>query len=576
MTIPEPEDEDKNIQYPNIPVDLPPVLPESEKDENLPPMLPETEKDENIEDPTIPISPVVPGFVAVEGTNTTADGYSNLNGENTAADTNGDLPGSGNGNGYQNIEVASDEEEIVVVPEVEPVVETSPLRPITKQWRFWTLVMLLICAIVLISVLSTIEFDRNRTDDPDTATVSAPSMIAPSFKPTITSEPSSIEPTTERYALEKIYEASNPNDDCWTKTDNWNNNDTHYCDWYGIYCSDDMHVISLSFSENGLCGTLASEIGLLDRLQWVDLAFNSMHGAIPEELFSLREIKTIWLVDNGFNGTISQSIGQLRNLEQYDIQGTQMRGTIPTEIGLCTQLDNFQFSKSLLTGTLPSEVGNFDLTFFFGRYGNVGGTLPTEIGKWSKNKYFDVRSSNFGGQLPSEVGLMTNLTFLTLHDCQFDGFVPSEFGMMKKLQELWASGNKLENFFMSLEELENLSMVSLEDNLIYGSLPTAFGNATESLEELILGKNLFTGTIPSEMGTLINLDALALHANQLTGPVPTELGLLKDLKAFAIYGNPGITGAMPNEVCDLWNESLQLLFSDCHVCDLPCCTCFPE
>eukprot|EP00252_Welwitschia_mirabilis_P022719 TRINITY_DN6233_c0_g1_i6.p1 TRINITY_DN6233_c0_g1~~TRINITY_DN6233_c0_g1_i6.p1 ORF type:complete len:469 (+),score=67.87 TRINITY_DN6233_c0_g1_i6:443-1849(+) len=53
-----------------------------------------------------------------------------------------------------------------------------------------------------------------------------------------------------------------------------------------------------------------------------------------------------------------------------------------------------------------------------------------------------------------------------------------------------------------------------------------------------------TGTIPEELGNLVNLDFLALNSNNLTGTIPPTLGNLESLTWFDISGNQ-ITGALP-------------------------------
>lgn len=51
------------------------------------------------------------------------------------------------------------------------------------------------------------------------------------------------------------------------------------------------------------------------------------------------------------------------------------------------------------------------------------------------------------------------------------------------------------------------------DNEVYGSIPTEFGSL-QDMEILRLGGNLLTGNIPSELADMTNLQALYLHANE--------------------------------------------------------------
>lgn len=62
---------------------------------------------------------------------------------------------------------------------------------------------------------------------------------------------------------------------------------------------------------------------------------------------------------------------------------------------------------------------------------------------------------------------------------------------------------------------------------------------------------MLTGILPTELGSLTNLQYLTLYGNQaLSGTVPSELGLLSALEFLLIHGTQ-ITGAVPEEVCSL-------------------------
>ena len=60
------------------------------------------------------------------------------------------------------------------------------------------------------------------------------------------------------------------------------------------------------------------------------------------------------------------------------------------------------------------------------------------------------------------------------------------------------------------------------------------------------------GTIPSELGSLANLQGLYLSGNQLTGEIPPELGGLSNLTELSLSGNQ-LTGEIPPELGGLSN-----------------------
>lgn len=49
------------------------------------------------------------------------------------------------------------------------------------------------------------------------------------------------------------------------------------------------------------------------------------------------------------------------------------------------------------------------------------------------------------------------------------------------------------------------------------------------IESLHLNGNAFSGTVPSEMGSLSILQELQLHSNRLIGTIPEEIGNLVDI-----------------------------------------------
>ena len=65
-----------------------------------------------------------------------------------------------------------------------------------------------------------------------------------------------------------------------------------------------------------------------------------------------------------------------------------------------------------------------------------------------------------------------------------------------------------------------VTSLDLNDNQLSGTIPTQLGNLA-NLEELLLTRNQLTGTIPAELASLTGLDILALGGNQLTGTIPT-------------------------------------------------------
>jgi hypothetical protein len=70
--------------------------------------------------------------------------------------------------------------------------------------------------------------------------------------------------------------------------------------------------------------------------------------------------------------------------------------------------------------------------------------------------------------------------------------------------------------------------LELGRNFFTGTIPTTVGNMA-SIEAFEIANNLITGTIPSEIGLLENLQVLIMDTNVLDSPIPTEMAELTNL-----------------------------------------------
>ena len=99
--------------------------------------------------------------------------------------------------------------------------------------------------------------------------------------------------------------------------------------------------------------------------------------------------------------------------------------------------------------------------------------------------------------------------------------------------------------------------LDLYDNNLTGSIPSQLGNLTE-LEVLYLNHNKLTGSIPTEIGNLSNLTELWLQGNQLSGSIPTRIGDLSNLKGLYLNVNQ-LSDSIPAELGNLSNLKTLLL-----------------
>jgi Leucine-rich repeat (LRR) protein len=172
-----------------------------------------------------------------------------------------------------------------------------------------------------------------------------------------------------------------------------------------------------------------------------------------------------------------------------------------------------------MTGTIPSEIGNLasSLTFLSASFTSLQGPLPTEIGRLDLLVFYLMNYCSMGGTtIPTEIGRCRSLSM-----SQFRRFISAFVTLVAQIR-------------FSL----NIDTLSLEGNM-------------------------FSGSLPSELGLLTNLLQLRARNNLLTGIVPSQLLMLTELRSLQLALNPRMTGSIPEEFCGM--DNLREITSDCGV-----------
>jgi len=103
------------------------------------------------------------------------------------------------------------------------------------------------------------------------------------------------------------------------------------------------------------------------------------------------EVTKISLRNNNLSGSISTQIGQLNNLEFIRLDGNSISGTIPTQIGQLIKLTKLRMEDNALTGTIPSEIGNLiEMTSLRLDKNELSGFLPTQISRLTKLTFLNL------------------------------------------------------------------------------------------------------------------------------------------------------------------------------------------
>lgn len=184
-----------------------------------------------------------------------------------------------------------------------------------------------------------------------------------------------------------------------------------------------------------------------------------------------------------------------------------------------------------------------------------------------KTHYLDVdRVYYLGGSSCNDQDELAYLSLTTLNLTGFQPIIPPEIELLTKLELLQLSGNGLNNCSLNqmlpsqLYQMSSLTSISLSNDHFFGSIPSEIGLMSNHLTKLFVGANpRLSGTVPTELGRLSNLEHLILMNNtQMTGSLPTELGRMTSLTELVVSGRSFSPGPLPSELGLL--EQMQSLY----------------
>ena len=115
---------------------------------------------------------------------------------------------------------------------------------------------------------------------------------------------------------------------------------------------------------------------------------------------------------------------------------------------------------------------------------------------------------------------------------------------------------------------QRVTGLDLEDSQLTGTIPSELGSLSQ-LQTLSLSQNQLTEEIPLELGRLTHLQSLSLWSNQLAGVIPPELSNLSNLTLLKLSQNQltgcipaGVRGVDDNDLGDLGLPFCDVLLSD--------------
>ncbi|RCV27865.1 hypothetical protein SETIT_5G359200v2 [Setaria italica] len=291
--------------------------------------------------------------------------------------------------------------------------------------------------------------------------------------------------------------------------------------WDGIFCSNGR-VTEVRLPSMNLQGTLSNAIGQLSALTYLDLSNNlNLGGPLTPKIGNLKQLTTLILLGCSFSGNIPREIGNLSQLTFLALNSNDFTGGIPPTLGLLSNLIWLDMSANQLSGQIPVSPGLNQLVkarhFHFSE-NQLTGPMSESLFNGRMNlihAIFD--NNNFTGPIPTSLGQVTSLQIIRLDHNQFSGPVPDSIGNLSNLMELSLANNLLNGAVPDLTSLTQLDYVDLSNNNFPSSPAPGWFSTLISLNSIFMENDDLTGTIPSALFSLPNLQQVSLARNAFSG-----------------------------------------------------------
>eukprot|EP00536_Pseudo-nitzschia_multiseries_P004730 jgi/Psemu1/188782/e_gw1.81.134.1 len=309
-------------------------------------------------------------------------------------------------------------------------------------------------------------------------------------------------------------------------------------------------LTSLSCADCFLRGGLPDDDGKgidqLSQLRYLDLYNNDLTGTLPEALSGLVHLRSLILAKNQFHGKLPQFVNDdLVLLEQFWINFNDFTGTIPA-FDKQPAIQKLYLNGNSFTGSIPDTFLDAAVAGPEG-FAASGSTLMINLGK-----------NEFTGTIPASLDRLSILPItwrVNVGGTQtkdFDGIQhANDF-----FKQLYADNTPISGTIPSeITRIHNLEVLSLQGCDLNGELPVGIF-AMSSLERLYLAQNNFQGFVPDRWSALKNLEVLSLAQNAFRGNIPHSLGNAPSLRALTLkdqLDHNGLKGTVPSLVWTLPN-----------------------
>lgn len=327
-------------------------------------------------------------------------------------------------------------------------------------------------------------------------------------------------------------------------------------------------------ANQGLQGTIPTEIALLENLRILELQHNQIRGTLPSEMQHLTNLREFDCIScKRLSGSLPGWIGKLTMMKSLGLTKNKFEGSFPSNFGALTGLLNLAIDNNFLTGDLSVLKSMRSLRNVYLEGNNFTGTIgETLFENLNDLETLDLSDNNIRGGVPINLFYKTKLKILDLHDNLFNEFPDAIMEIQDtNLEFLAIHGNPIENDFFpgTVKFLSNLAHLDITSTKIRGEMPNFLGDLTKltylfladtsfdqgpipesykkltNLRDFSVKDSARNGTIPSWFSTFSNLILLDLDSNELTGPLPE---VLPENLNFLLVNRNSLTGTIPSSL----------------------------
>lgn len=179
-------------------------------------------------------------------------------------------------------------------------------------------------------------------------------------------------------------------------------------------------------------------------------------------------------------------------------------------------LIELDISDNSFTGTIPHHFFGYDICDIHSN--DIEGEIPSVERDDYPIKIFLAQNNGLSGRIHNSIANLQSLTKLDLSNNELTSEIPSSIADMDQLQSLFLANNPFEEGpIPSLHNMTDLLELSLKGTNRVGPIHSWIGRELRDLTILSLENNNLQGTIPRTIGHMKHLEYLLLNQNNLEG-----------------------------------------------------------